>query len=77
MSYAINEKIEKAKLLIIEDLLSLKEIAKSLGFDDYNYFSRSFKKRSGHPPTRYKSIVKDECLDFFDSYTKNGVLFNL
>ncbi len=60
MNYAINEKIEKAKLLIAEDLLSLKEIAKSLGFDDYNYFSRTFKNKSGYPPTRYKAIIEKE-----------------
>ena len=57
VDYLINARIEKAKLLINENILSLKEIAEAVGFDDYNYFSRTFKMRSGYPPKPYKTIV--------------------
>lgn len=57
INYAIKAKIEKAKLLISENILSLPDIAFSLGFDDYNYFSRTFKKHCGYSPLKFKKNV--------------------
>lgn len=57
-NYLIEERISKAKLLLQEGILSLKEIADSVGFEDYNYFSRTFKKRTGYTPTRYRASLK-------------------
>lgn len=45
-------KMEKAKGMILENV-SLTKIALRLGFDDYNYFSRLFKKLCGCPPKQY------------------------
>lgn len=56
VSYLIEERIAEAKRLIDEKILSLKDIAESVGFDDYNYFSRTFKKVSGATPTEYKTL---------------------
>ena len=53
LNYVIEERISKAKLLLQEGILSLKEIAESVGFEDYNYFSRTFKKKSGYSPKEY------------------------
>ena len=39
---------------------SLVSIAKSIGFEDYAYFSRCFKKRTGMSPTGYFSADKNE-----------------
>ncbi len=61
LSYVIKERIEKSKLLIAEGILSLKEIAIAVGFDDYNYFSRAFKHRIGYPPTKYRAYITKEC----------------
>lgn len=59
LNYVIKERVEKAKLLLQEGILSLKETALSVGFPDYNYFCRTFKKISGYSPTEYKlSLVK-------------------
>ena len=57
INHLINERIEKAKLLIAENILTLKEIGEAVGFDDYNYFSRIFKKRLGCSPKEYKTNV--------------------
>lgn len=57
INYTIKAKIEKAKLLISENILSLPDIAFSLGFDDYNYFSRTFKKHCGYSPLKFKKNV--------------------
>lgn len=52
-----DQKINEAKNLIFENALSLSEIAQSLGFEDYNYFSRAFKKVTGYSPKTYKKLI--------------------
>ena len=60
INFVINERIEEAKRLLAEGILSLKEIAETVGFEDYNYFSRAFKKNCGYPPTKYKLMIKNK-----------------
>ena len=55
LNYVIERRISEAKLLLSEGILSLKEISETIGFEDYNYFSRTFKKKSGYSPSEYKS----------------------
>lgn len=50
IDYFIDMKIEFARRWLIENTLSLREISERLGFSDYNYFSRTFKKRTGTTP---------------------------
>lgn len=47
--------ILEAKRLILFSSMSVKEIVFDLGFDDHSYFSKVFKKITGHPPTAYRS----------------------
>ncbi len=54
INYLISERISEAKRLLDEGVLSLKLIAETVGFEDYNYFSRTFKKVTGKTPTEYK-----------------------
>ncbi|SEG09977.1 two-component system, response regulator YesN [Butyrivibrio sp. Su6] len=54
IEYLTNVRIEKAKKLLEESDLSIKEICISCGYTDPNYFSRSFKKNVGVTPTEYK-----------------------
>lgn len=46
-------KIDRAKMLLSEGNLKVKEIAHTVGFEDEFYFSRVFKKVEGISPTRY------------------------
>lgn len=48
-------RIQKAKDLIWQGKLSLKEVAYEVGYRDPNYFSRVFKKTCGVSPTQYKN----------------------
>ncbi len=51
----INEqKVSLAKRMIIEGNMSLQEISAELGFAEYSYFFRVFKKITGHSPGHYK-----------------------
>lgn len=50
----IETRISKAKELLIENIAPVTEIAEKTGFNDYNYFSRLFKKRTGFSPLRFR-----------------------
>lgn len=52
--YFLQLKIERAKDLLNDPSLSLKEIAYTLKFDSYFYFSRIFKEKTGFSPTDYR-----------------------
>lgn len=49
-----NLRIEEAKRLLKETNLSVREISDKVGFNDYNYFCRVFKKEVGMPALRYR-----------------------
>lgn len=58
IDYVLDLRISEAQRLIIEGALSLGEISEQVGFTDYNYFSRTFKKRTGYAPTAYRRAVR-------------------
>lgn len=53
--YVIQRRVEEAQKLLLEGTLSLKKIAETVGFEDYNYFARTFKKATGRTPREYKN----------------------
>ena len=54
IDHLIDIRVDEAKKLLLEGTMSLKEISESVGFNDYNYFSRVFKSRTGYPPSSYR-----------------------
>lgn len=52
--YIILRKMEKAELLIVTTNLSVKAIARGLGYDDSSYFNRLFRKQTGITPQQYR-----------------------
>jgi two-component system response regulator YesN len=54
IEYVTAIRIEKAKELLEQSNLSMKEICAQIGYADPNYFSRTFKKNVGLTPTEYK-----------------------
>lgn len=52
--YIRNLRIEKSKKLLTETSMPIKEIASAVGIDDYNYFSKIFKKIIGKTPRVYR-----------------------
>lgn len=57
IDYLLDKRIEEAKKLLLEGMLNLRQISEVVGFGDYNYFSRVFKKRTGYSPTSYRNNV--------------------
>lgn len=57
INYIMQERVDFSKRLIDEGVLSLKEISEAVGIDDYNYFSRIFKKISKQTPSSYRDLI--------------------
>ena len=58
IEYLTNLRMQKARRLIEEGELSMKEIGMKVGYADANYFSRTFKKNVGVSPTDYRENNK-------------------
>ena len=52
--YLTSLRIEKAKDLLVHTHYSIAGIARAVGIEDQNYFSRFFKKQTGISPTEYR-----------------------
>ncbi len=57
INYLIDVRINAAKKLLAESSMSCARIAAAVGFEDANYFSRIFKKRTGYSPLRYRDFL--------------------
>ncbi len=53
--YILNQKIERAKILLTETNLSVKNIANSIGFEDALSFSKAFKQKTGLSPQNHRN----------------------
>jgi YesN/AraC family two-component response regulator len=60
MAYITRLRVEKAMELIAKSEKSLEEISFEVGYDDYNYFSRVFKKYQGVRPSEYRQQITKE-----------------
>ena len=50
--------ILEAKRMLMDKKFTVNEIATELGFDDYSYFTRLFKKHTGMTPTNFRIFKK-------------------
>ncbi|MDR2552103.1 MAG: AraC family transcriptional regulator [Treponema sp.] len=63
--YFLQLKINKAKELLAEGSLSIKEIAYKLSFDSPYYFSRLFKRKAGVSPSQWNNTTSERDLDLW------------
>lgn len=56
--FILHIRITKAKQLLLITHQTLPEIAEAVGFCDYNYFSRCFKKKTGLSPNKFRTQAK-------------------
>ncbi len=54
--YILTQRIDTAKRLITLGDMPLRAIAAEMGFADYNYFSRTFKRLTGLTPRAFKAL---------------------
>lgn len=55
--YIISKKLSLAKAMLISGDMGVGDIAEKLGYQDYNYFSRVFKKHYGLSPLQIKKDI--------------------
>ncbi|MBW8684147.1 AraC family transcriptional regulator [Chitinophaga rhizophila] len=53
--YVLQQRLEKAKQLLVETMRSITDIAMEVGYSDPSYFIRIFKQSEGVTPGRYRS----------------------
>lgn len=59
VEYVTGRRMNRAKQLLKNSEMSIKEVCAEAGYSDPNYFSRIFKKYQGVSPTEYKENVGD------------------
>lgn len=57
ISYVTELRLEKARKLLGDDSLIIKEITSMVGYKDQNYFSKLFKQRYGLSPSEYRETL--------------------
>ncbi len=57
-AYWLEQRINSAQSLLLQEMIPIKEIAAGVGFADEYYFSRQFKKRTGFSPTQYRETSR-------------------
>lgn len=63
INYHLTLKISEAKRLLRESDIPICEIAKTIGFENPEYFSRYFKKTTGYAPREFRSsLINDASL---------------
>ncbi len=60
IDYINSRKISRAETLLINDSISIKDVAEAVGFSDQMYFSRVFKKFKGMSPTDFRKNSKSQ-----------------
>lgn len=55
--------VEKAKKMLLDDSLTLSEVAKKLNYDSLQVMSSDFKKLVGMTPARFKRLNYDYSKD--------------
>lgn len=58
MTFIINCRLRRARLLLEEKEYSITQVANESGFSDSNYFTRQFKKAYGISPSEYRVKLK-------------------
>lgn len=56
-TFITRRRMDKAKELMKDDANKLEAISFKVGYDDYNYFSRVFRRFEGMSPSEYKKVI--------------------
>ncbi|AIW40992.1 helix-turn-helix domain-containing protein [Paenibacillus polymyxa] len=54
IEYVVQTRINRAKSLLAETDASIRDVAEHVGYNNFYYFSRLFKKQTGETPTQFK-----------------------
>lgn len=57
-SYLLEKRMDKAKELLEDSGLGVSSVASEVGYDNFSYFSRLFKKKTGYAPKDYRKLFR-------------------
>jgi transcriptional regulator GlxA family with amidase domain len=57
IEYLIRQRLARARYLLRDQNLSIGEIARQVGYDDVQYFSKLFRRRFDHSPRAMRNIL--------------------
>lgn len=60
-SYLTELRVEEARKMLEEPAVNVKEIGKAVGYSDFNYFAKVFKRITGFSPAEYRIAAFKEC----------------
>jgi two-component system response regulator YesN len=58
IDFITDVKIDRAKILLMDEDRKIWEVAATIGYHDAEYFSKVFKNRTGFSPSRYRESLK-------------------
>lgn len=58
INYLTDMRLRRARELLKDPHMTIKEISAEIGFNDQNYFSRIFKNKFGMTPTEFRNVAK-------------------
>lgn len=61
-AYLNEYRVNKARQLILDPRLSLKDIGAAVGYSDANYFTRVFKRLIGQTPSEYRMAAAEKAV---------------
>ena len=61
-AYILLKRLERAKSLLAMTNLPISQISEQVGFADYNYFIRLFKKKTGYTPLQFRKKFPHEVI---------------
>ncbi|MFH5835487.1 response regulator [Proteiniclasticum sp. C24MP] len=76
IDYVTAKKVERAKELIMDTDLPLNVLAFELGFNEANYFSKVFKKKTGVTPSQYRKEVEEKAAEEKNLFRKGNYAVN-
>ncbi|MFT8842921.1 MAG: helix-turn-helix transcriptional regulator, partial [Schleiferilactobacillus harbinensis] len=53
-SYIIQQRVQQAEYLLIHTNLTIQKIAETVGYTNFSYFTKMFKKVTNMPPMQYR-----------------------
>ena len=59
-AYLNEYRVNRARQLILDPRLSLKDIGAAVGYSDANYFTRVFKRLTGQTPSEYRMTAAEK-----------------
>jgi AraC family transcriptional regulator, arabinose operon regulatory protein len=53
-TWLTQERVRRAKVLLLESELSIQQVARRVGFDNQRFFATQFRRLNGESPSKYR-----------------------